>query len=80
VGAARLRDWLFRHGVVDAVVVTWNSPLFGRVSADGKPVGDQFYIAEHPIVGCQCLIPKGWVVEDADRNGHAVEDVFGLSA
>jgi hypothetical protein len=61
------------------MVITWLSPLFGQLSAPGRPAGaEHFYISEHPKTALPCLIPKEWLC-DTNRDGTPMESLFGLS-
>lgn len=61
------------------MIITWLSPIFGKLSADAQLVGGQFYVPKHPKTETPCLIPNEWLIHDDSRRSDEVEDLFGLS-
>lgn len=62
------------------MIITWLSPIFGKLTAEAQLVGGQFYVAKHPRTEHPCLIPNQWLIHDARHSALPVENLFGLSA
>lgn len=61
------------------MIITWLSPIFGKLSADAQLVGGRFYVPRHPRTDTPCLIPNEWLIHDDSLSAKPVENLFGLS-
>lgn len=62
------------------MTIAWLSPLFGRLSAEAKKVGEQWIVPKHPILETPCIIPNDWIFDDRHARKADNENVFTLSA
>lgn len=60
------------------MMITWLSPIFGKLSADAQLVGGQFYVSKHPRTETPCLIPNEWLIHDDGHKPAQDEELFRL--